>query len=38
MRVAEGIRWIATCTTNFDETAAFFCNVMGLAVMDLPRA
>src|ERR1700690_1781632 len=34
MRVTEGIRWIAVCTTNFDETVAFFCNVMGLAVTE----
>src|SRR3954470_22679761 len=34
MRVTEGIKWIATCTTNFDETVAFFCNVMGLAVTE----
>jgi hypothetical protein len=34
MRVTEGIRWIATCTTNFDETVAFFCNVMGLPVTE----
>jgi catechol 2,3-dioxygenase-like lactoylglutathione lyase family enzyme len=34
MRVTEGIRWIVTCTTNFDETVAFFCNVMGLAVTE----
>jgi catechol 2,3-dioxygenase-like lactoylglutathione lyase family enzyme len=34
MRVTEGIRWIVTCTANFDETVAFFCNVMGLAVTE----
>ena len=34
MRVTEGIRWIVTCTTHFDETVAFFCNVMGLAVTE----
>jgi hypothetical protein len=34
MRVTEGIKWIVACTTNFDETVAFFCNVMGLAVTE----
>ena len=34
MRVTEGIRWIATCTANFDETVAFFCNVMSLPVTE----
>jgi catechol 2,3-dioxygenase-like lactoylglutathione lyase family enzyme len=34
MRVTEGIRWIATYTTNFDETVAFFSNVLGLAVAE----
>jgi predicted enzyme related to lactoylglutathione lyase len=34
MRVTEGIKWIATCTTNFDKSVAFFSNVMGLAVTE----
>jgi hypothetical protein len=34
MRITEGIRWIVTCTPNFDETVAFFCNVMGLGVTE----
>jgi catechol 2,3-dioxygenase-like lactoylglutathione lyase family enzyme len=32
MQVTDGIKWIGTCTTNFDETVAFFANVMGLPV------
>src|SRR2546428_12975159 len=34
MRVTKGIEWIITCTTTFDATVAFFCNVMGLAVTE----
>ena len=34
MRVTKGIEWIITCTTNFDETVAFFRDVMGLAVTE----
>src|SRR5262249_11950543 len=34
MRVTKGIEWIVTCTTNFDETVAFFRDVMGLAVTE----
>jgi catechol 2,3-dioxygenase-like lactoylglutathione lyase family enzyme len=32
MKVTEGISWIISCTSNFDQTVAFFRNVMGLAV------
>jgi predicted enzyme related to lactoylglutathione lyase len=32
MKVTEGISWIITCTSNFDQTVAFFRDVMGLAV------
>jgi catechol 2,3-dioxygenase-like lactoylglutathione lyase family enzyme len=32
INVTEGVRWILTCTTNFDETVAFFRDVIGLAV------
>ena len=34
MRVTKGVEWIATCTTNFDETVAFFSNVMGLPITE----
>ena len=34
MKVTEGIRWIGAATTNFDETVAFFRDVMGLAVTE----
>ena len=34
VNVTEGIRWILTCTTNFDETVAFFRDVMGLAITE----
>jgi predicted enzyme related to lactoylglutathione lyase len=32
--VTEGVRWILACTTNFDETLAFFRDVMGLAITE----
>ena len=35
MRVTKGVEWILTCTTNFDETVAFFSNVMGLPVTEV---
>src|SRR5437773_6059972 len=34
MRVTKGVEWVITCTTNFDETVAFFRDVMGLAVTE----
>jgi predicted enzyme related to lactoylglutathione lyase len=34
MRVTDGVKWIGTSTTNFDETVAFFSNVMGLSVTE----
>ena len=34
MRVTKGVEWICTCTTHFDETVAFFSNVMGLPVTE----
>jgi predicted enzyme related to lactoylglutathione lyase len=34
MRVTKGVEWICTCTTNFNETVAFFSNVMGLPVTE----
>jgi len=32
MKVTKGIEWIITCTDNFEDTVAFFRDVMGLAV------
>jgi hypothetical protein len=32
MKVTEGINWVITCTTNFEQTVAFFRDVMRLAV------
>ena len=32
MKVTDGINWIITCTTNFEQTVAFFRDVLGLAV------
>jgi predicted enzyme related to lactoylglutathione lyase len=32
MKVTEGINWVITCTTNFEQTVAFFRDVMGLVV------
>jgi predicted enzyme related to lactoylglutathione lyase len=34
MKVTEGINWVISCTSNFEQTVAFFRNVMGLAVTD----
>ena len=33
MRVLGGITWIGVCTENFEESVAFFKNVMGLRVV-----
>ena len=32
MRVTKGIKWVATCTENFEATVAFFRDVIGLEV------
>ena len=32
MKVTEGLTWAASCTENFDETVAFFRDVMGLEI------
>ena len=34
MKVTEGISWVISCTSNFEQTVAFFRNVMGLAITD----
>ena len=32
MKILEGLNWVITCTANFDQSVAFFRDVMGLAV------
>ena len=32
MQVTDGINWVITCTTNFEQTVAFFRDTLGLAV------
>lgn len=32
MKVTEGLNWVITCTTDFEQTVAFFRDVMGLEV------
>jgi len=34
MKVTKGMDWIITCTTNFEETVAFFRDVLGLPVKE----
>ena len=32
MKVIQGLNWVLTCTSNFEQTVAFFQDVLGLAV------
>ncbi len=32
MKITEGMNWVLTCTPNFEQTVAFFRDVLGLAV------
>ena len=32
MKVTRGLNWVLTCTPNFEQTVAFFQDVLGLAV------
>ena len=32
MKITEGLNWVISCTDNFEQTVAFFRNVMGLAI------
>jgi predicted enzyme related to lactoylglutathione lyase len=32
MKITDGINWVITCTDNFEQTVAFFRDVMGLAI------
>jgi predicted enzyme related to lactoylglutathione lyase len=34
MKITEGINWVITCTSNFEQTVAFFKDVMGLTVTE----
>jgi len=34
LHVTDGIRWILACTTRFEDTVAFFRDVMGLSVVE----
>ena len=34
MKVTEGISWVITCTSNFEQTVAFFRKAMGLAITE----
>jgi len=34
MKITEGINWVITCTSNFEQTVAFFRTVMGLTVTE----
>ena len=34
MKVTEGVSWVISCTSNFEQTVAFFRSVMGLVVTD----
>jgi hypothetical protein len=32
MQIIEGINWVITCTANFEQTVAFFRDIMGLVI------
>ena len=34
MKVTHGFGWIGTCTAQFEETVAFFRDILGLTVTD----